>query len=747
MQEPSRPSFEFGPFLLDSGKRLLLRSGEPVPLAPKVLDTLLALIQHRADVISKDDLLRLVWGDTVVEEGGLARNISLLRKTLGEKPDDHRYIVTVPARGYRFVADVREPAPPAPLPVELVPATVPSAASGPTFVGGRPSARQVAGIGVLVLLAVATAFVWLTASSSIFRSGSLTNHRLIRVTSTAGLNTDPALSSDGQLIAYASDRAGTDNLDIWVQPVHGDTPTRITSAEGDEGEPSFSPDGSLIAFSGGEIGGIYVVGALGGQPRLIVQGARTRRPRFSPDGRFLLYWVGQTAWVNMPGNSVPGATGTLAVVPANGGTPRALAGEFASARYGVWSPDGKKILFVGERGGDPDASLDWYVIDADGSRVVRTRALEALRSAQVKGTPIPGAWTAQGVTFTTTDETASNVWQLPLSPESGQVTGPPDVLTFGTAIERGVAVSAANGMAFTALNENVDIWRVPLDPRTGAASGAAERITDDAALESVLNVSANGRTLIFRSRRAGQDEVWLKDLQTGAARQLTHSGGDWVARVAPDGRTVAVQRKGERHIDLFDVSDGRRVALCDDCMLNGYWSSDGSRLLVGRQRGSTATSVILDVKTRREVEIANHPSWSLMEAHFSPDDRWVAFHTTNAPNLRQVYVVPASSPTPIPSAAWVPVVQDFGIFPNWSSDGTGIYHFSLRDGYMCAWLQAVDPRSKRPIGPPRPVQHFHQPRLRAASRATAASYVAGGALYVTLTETTGNIWMLDTTKK
>ena len=168
--------------------------------------------------------------------------------------------------------------------------------------------------------------------------------------------------------------------------------------------------------------------------------------------------------------------------------------------------------------------------------MVRTGAFEALRSAQVKGTPIPGAWTAQGVTFTTTDETASNVWQLPLSPESGQVTGPPNVLTFGTAIERGVAVSAANGMAFAALNENVDIWRVPLDPRTGAASGAAERITDDAALESVLNVSANGRTLVFRSRRAGQDEVWLKDLQTGAARQLTHSGGDkWPAWRPTDG--------------------------------------------------------------------------------------------------------------------------------------------------------------------------------------------------------------------
>ena len=396
MQEPSRPSFEFGPFLLDSGKRLLLRSGEPVPLAPKVLDTLLALIQHRADVISKDDLLRLVWGDTVVEEGGLARNISLLRKTLGEKPDDHRYIVTVPARGYRFVADVREPVAPAPPPPEPVPATIPPAASGTMFVRRRHSAWQVAGIAGLVLLAGATALVWLTASSSVFHSSPLTNHRLIRVTSTAGLNTDPALSSDGQLIAYASDRAGTDNLDIWVQPVHGDTPTRITSAEGDEVEPSFSPDGSLIAFSGGEIGGIYVVGALGGQPRLIVQGARTRRPRFSPDGRFLLYWVGQTAWVIMPGNSVPGATGTLAVVPANGGTPRALAGEFASARYGVWSPDGKKILFVGERGGDPEASLDWYVIDADGSRVVRTEGPRSAAIGAGQGDAHPGRMDGTG---------------------------------------------------------------------------------------------------------------------------------------------------------------------------------------------------------------------------------------------------------------------------------------------------------------------------------------------------------------
>jgi DNA-binding winged helix-turn-helix (wHTH) protein/TolB-like protein/tetratricopeptide (TPR) repeat protein len=108
MNEQSQPFYEFGPFSLNASKRLLLRNGDPVPLAPKVLETLLALIENRERVVTKDELLKQVWGDTIVEEGGLARNVSLLRKILGEKPDDHQYIVTVPARGYRFVADVQE---------------------------------------------------------------------------------------------------------------------------------------------------------------------------------------------------------------------------------------------------------------------------------------------------------------------------------------------------------------------------------------------------------------------------------------------------------------------------------------------------------------------------------------------------------------------------------------------------------------------------------------------------------------
>jgi DNA-binding winged helix-turn-helix (wHTH) protein len=95
----SQPTYEFGPFRLDGDKRLLLRDAEPVALAPKAFETLLALIERRHQLMTKDELLQRIWGDTVIEESGLTRNVSILRKTLGEKPDDHQYIVTVPGQG------------------------------------------------------------------------------------------------------------------------------------------------------------------------------------------------------------------------------------------------------------------------------------------------------------------------------------------------------------------------------------------------------------------------------------------------------------------------------------------------------------------------------------------------------------------------------------------------------------------------------------------------------------------------
>jgi DNA-binding winged helix-turn-helix (wHTH) protein len=100
--------YEFGPFRVDAVKRLLFRDGAPLQVTVRALDILLALIERRGQVVSKDDLLRIVWPDSVVQEANLSQNVFVLRKILGERPTDHRYILTVPGRGYCFVADVRD---------------------------------------------------------------------------------------------------------------------------------------------------------------------------------------------------------------------------------------------------------------------------------------------------------------------------------------------------------------------------------------------------------------------------------------------------------------------------------------------------------------------------------------------------------------------------------------------------------------------------------------------------------------
>ena len=168
---------------------------------------------------------------------------------------------------------------------------------GKDAVGGEsaPPARRAIGplalaAAVAVLLAVAGFVWWKMRPAPPNRGPGLT-----RLTSDSGLTTDPALSSDGRLLAYASDRAVTagaeDNLDLWVQQLPAGEPLRLTRHPADDREPSFSPDGTRIAFrSERDGGGVYTMSALGGDERLIAPYGR--RPAFSPDGESIVYWTG-----------------------------------------------------------------------------------------------------------------------------------------------------------------------------------------------------------------------------------------------------------------------------------------------------------------------------------------------------------------------------------------------------------------------------------------------------------------------
>lgn len=107
MTGPDLCVYEFAEFRVEADRRMLLRHGKPVPLTPKVFDTLLHLVKRQGEVLEKEELMRSIWPDTIVEENNLNQNISTLRRVLSERRGENRYILTVPGRGYRFIASVQ----------------------------------------------------------------------------------------------------------------------------------------------------------------------------------------------------------------------------------------------------------------------------------------------------------------------------------------------------------------------------------------------------------------------------------------------------------------------------------------------------------------------------------------------------------------------------------------------------------------------------------------------------------------
>src|ERR1043166_4492187 len=181
MQATPAHFYEFGDFRLDTTKRLLQRlDGTTVPLTPRVFDTLLYMVEHHDTVLDKERLMEAVWPDSIVEENNLSHNIWMLRRIFGETPGSHRYIVTVPGRGYRFVAEVREQTDNGSATVQAEQATTPTSLenrTGPAMANGRQRVpSKTGGLSALAVIAVIVlATVFLTRGPTV---GWLTKHRI-----------------------------------------------------------------------------------------------------------------------------------------------------------------------------------------------------------------------------------------------------------------------------------------------------------------------------------------------------------------------------------------------------------------------------------------------------------------------------------------------------------------------------------------------------------------------------------------
>ena len=219
MRGETRSSYEFGPFRLNSAERVLLRDGNIVPLTPKAFETLLLLVQNRGHVVHKDELMQKVWPDTFVEEVNLAKNISALRRILGEGSPEQRYIETIPKRGYRFVASVSQKSDdedPLSAPgngVPLMPGLPQTSADTPIFRGHAFASSRHLGILLAFTLVLVSALSYILLR---YRTASQPEIHSLAVLPLTNLSGDPAQEYfvDGMTEALINELAKIGNFRV-----------------------------------------------------------------------------------------------------------------------------------------------------------------------------------------------------------------------------------------------------------------------------------------------------------------------------------------------------------------------------------------------------------------------------------------------------------------------------------------------------------------------------------------------------
>ena len=584
---------------------------------------------------------------------------------------------------------------------------------------------------------------------------------LTRITSDEGLTTDPALSPDGKLLAYASDRGGA-ALNIWIQPTSGGPPVRLTNHTADDREPAFSPDSSKIAYrSDRDGGGVYVTSILGGEDRLIVR--KGRRPRFSPDGKWIAYWVGFSS-----GDPTSPGSNKIFIVPSTGGVPQQLAPDFDSALYPVWSPDAKYVLFLGAGGkatsrsgvltgtNRPGNRMEWWGADLNG-RLVNTGVQAALMKQGLSvwassGAGIaPDMWLPNSILFSASFNTTNdfrdsvNIWTVPFSLRHLRATGQARQLTLGTAYESAAAGGPNGEILFSSTDVKTGIWMLPLKANEGTIAGPLKQLTHGAAFHGQPTASAEGSKVVYYATTSGNMDIWMLDVKSGKESQLTFTPfGEAAPLISADGSKVYYTVYGKRQVYVMAAQGGEAAKLCDDC---GTWniSNSGAYILYWYSVAKPLVSIgLVDTSIGREIELIRDLQHSLYQPHFSPDDRWIAFLAKTGQDRSRIYVTPFRGVAAANSADWIPVTdgENADDKPRWSPGGNLIYFTSERDGFRCIWAQRLDSATKHPVGAPFAVYHFHTSRrsLMNVGLGPLEISVTPNVLVFNLGEATGNIW-------
>lgn len=522
-----------------------------VRLTPKAGQVLGQLARRAEQAVTRDELLDSVWKDAYPTDDVLSHAITELRRALGDQPRNSQIIETIPKVGYRLLV--------IPEPVSRKPETDETARTpkrrGFLFTAATFLLGTVLGALTVFLLRSEPPPVVLAAGDPLLGA--------FPVTANPGPEGMPAISADGTRVAYlASDNWG-EPFDVFVKPLTGDVAIQLTATPEAEFSPAWSPDSERVAFLRFSDAGCQVVIApvSGGLERVVGSCPHEAITYldWSPDGRYL-------AMVDIVEEQ---ETLRLVRLELATGEVHPMEYDYSATEHDVqpkYSPDGQWLVF--RRGANPRSEL--HLIPAEGGI---GRPLTAM------GSRIYGFdWVAGGrrIWFCAERDGQPALWQVGL--EGAIPTPVSDRCTIGLS-----AASASNTLVFEDVSSEDDVMLLGND-------GAEASVFVSTRSERDASFSPSGEQVIFVSDRSGEDQIWLGELATGQAFQLTRLTGMSLStpRFFPDGERILFLGRGGGQEVLFVVNSRsgvvEQLSEPDERIRSAFPSSDGESVFVASNR-------------------------------------------------------------------------------------------------------------------------------------------------------------------